>query len=164
MSPLLWSQWRIERVACPVAPGCTRHNCSMRSLGPHTQVIAFECALSKLITHNSLHIRAFVRTTSGYKPTRIDYTFDTCSVLGKSLEGASVFTRIIMQYMLADSNANRTCPIDGTVYFRNIRLSPDAIMNSFVPPDRYRVNFRFFDQRSNETLILAQIFIEATAA
>lgn len=130
----------------------------MRALNHNTQLLSFECELPAAVSHCSVHIKSFVRTRGGYRPSLTDTTIDFCSLLGGTYNPTDLLARSLMKYVLKDWNTTRACPIEGTVAFRDIRLTPDFVLNAWVPPDRYRLNLRFYDPSDNSTVILVAIY------
>lgn len=100
-----------------------------------------------------------MRTSSGLRPTIMDHTFDVCAALLKPRASLGLLERACFGVMLADTNMDHPCPWEGAMRFRNVNITPDTVLNSFVPPGRYRTTFRFFDQRTNESIYVVHMFL-----
>lgn len=117
----------------------------------------FECTINKPITHVGFSARSWLRHPGGYRQTIFGVSIDVCAEMrnGKS---DNLMAETFKKYILTESNANHSCPYDGTVYFRNIGITSGWVLNTFVPVGKYRVDFRFYDPRNNATLFLVQVF------
>lgn len=134
----------------------------MQTLQRHKQLLSFECTLPAQLTHISIHLKSFYRTSAGsYRPSVVDSAFDMCAVLrSEKLDSAGLMARSMMKIMMTDSNLEQ-CPLNGTVFFNNIRLTPDLVLNTWMPAHRYRLDCRFYDGRTNVTIIFVQVFFAA---
>lgn len=124
--------------------------------------MSFECALNRRVEIAHLSIRSWLRVNggAGFRPHILNTSFDACAALKEKDKRSfsNPLARSLFSYIFKDSNANHSCPFEGDVYFRNIGITPGWAMNSFVPAGRYRLDFRFFEPASNETLFVVQIF------
>lgn len=155
---LVYLQWRVERLLCREAPLCSAVECELKQLDRHTQVMNFMCMLRRPLTQAKIHVRALVRTSGGLRPSMVDTTVDYCELLAEPGFSTNMLGRVLQRYMLHNSNMNHSCPVEGITLYRDIRVTPGWVMNSWVPKDRYRIDLRFYDQSTNETIILVQIF------
>lgn len=116
--------------------------------------INFECEMQKPLDSAIVHITLFTKVRSQYQIFLIDVWEDGCKVLQSikserktPKEKPSTVSEMILMYLKKYTNFD-TCPISGTVYFRNLTFPYYKTVYFNLPTGQYRLDSSIFTKKN----------------